>query len=173
MLKIKMTSFFKKNYNNYLIKPLLIFFLVSLARFIPHPPNFTIVIALTFYISLFFGLKSSLYLLISFVITDGILGFHNLVYITWSAILIISLNSQRFAETYLKRFLGIVFSVLFFYLATNLGVYLFADHGADKNIIEVFLLGIPFMINSVICSLLFAIVVEILIYYKTKVRFLT
>ena len=162
---------------NKYFKNLLIFFLifslVSLARFIPHPPNFTILIALTFYISLYFGYKSSLYLLFSFIITDGILGFHNLVYITWSTILIISLTSQKFYETYMTRFCGVILSVLLFYLMTNFGVYLFADHGADKNIVEVFLLGIPFLINNMLCSLIFTIIVEIVIFYKAKTQSLT
>lgn len=166
-----------KSIENKYFKNLLIFFLVfslvSLARFIPHPPNFTILIGLTFYISLYFGYKSSLYLLISFIVTDGILGFHNLIYITWSTILIISLNAQKFSDTYMTRFCGVIFSVLLFYLMTNFGVYLFADHGADKNIIEVFLLGVPFLINNMLCSLIFTTIVEIVIFYKAKIKSLT
>jgi hypothetical protein len=161
----------KNKYVRNMTNFLMIFFLVFLARFIPHPPNFTIIIALTFYVSLYFNYKSSLYLLISFVISDVILGLHNLVYITWSSILIISLNSQKFSRTCLIRFCGVISSVLFFYFMTSIGVYLFADHG-NEDLIKIFSLGIPFMINSLLCSLLFAIVVEIYIFYRTKIRLL-
>lgn len=161
-----------KNIENKYLKNLLIFLLifslVSLARFIPHPPNFTILVALTFYISLYFGYKSSLYLLISFIITDVVLGLHNLIYFTWTTLLFISLNSQKFSETYMTRFCGVIFSVLLFYFITNFGVYLFADHGADKNVIEVYLLGIPFLINNMLCSLIFAIIIEIVIFLQNK-----
>ena len=145
---------------------LFIFILVSTARFIPHPPNFTIIIALTFYVALYFGHKSSIYLLISFILTDAILGFHNLIYFTWSTILIISLLADKLSRTYYIRFFGVIFSVLLFYIITNFGVYFFADHGADKSLIEVFLLGIPFLINNMICSLLFSMLAEVIIFYK-------
>ena len=34
-----------------------IFFALAASRFIPHPPNFTSLIALSFYVPVFFGLK--------------------------------------------------------------------------------------------------------------------
>ena len=143
-----------------------IFLALAISRFIPHPPNFTIIIALTFYVALYFGHKSSIYLLISFILTDAILGFHNLIYFTWSTILIISLLADKLSRTYYVRFFGVIFSVLLFYIITNFGVYFFADHGADKSLIEVYLLGIPFLINNMICSLLFSMLAEVIIFYK-------
>ena len=149
-----------------LLNFLFILFLIFIARFIPHPPNFTIIIALTFYVALYFGDKSSLYVLISFILSDAVLGFHNLVYFTWASILIISLLANKLSKTYIVRILGVILSVLLFYIITNLGVYFFADHGADKNLVEVFLLGAPFLANSMICSLLFSMLAEIIIFYK-------
>ena len=152
-----------------LLNFLLVFLLVFIVRFIPHPPNFTILIALTFYLAIYFGYKSSIYLLISFMLTDMILGLHNLIYLTWSSIIIISLLANKFSKTYIARFVGVILSVILFYSITNLGVYLFANHGADKNLSEVFLLGVPFFINNMICSLLFSIFAEIIIFYKVNI----
>lgn len=149
-----------------LLNFLFIFILVFTARFIPHPPNFTIIIALTFYVALYFGYKSSVYILISFILTDAILGFHDLIYLTWSSILIISLLAGKLSKTYYIRIIGVILSVLLFYIITNLGVYFFADHGADKKLVGIFLLGMPFLANSMICSLLFSMLAEIIIFYK-------
>ena len=53
---------------------------LAMSRFIPHPPNFTSLIALSFYIPVIFGLRYLPALLISFAITDFIIGFHNTVF---------------------------------------------------------------------------------------------
>ena len=54
-----------------------IFIALSLSRFIPHPPNFTSLLALSFYVPVIFGLRYLPALLISFAITDFIIGYHS------------------------------------------------------------------------------------------------
>ena len=61
---------------------IVIFFVLAASRFIPHPPNFTSLIALSFYVPVFFGLKFIPILLISFIITDFVIGFHNVTLFT-------------------------------------------------------------------------------------------
>ena len=43
---------------------------IFLFRYIPHPPNFTPVIALTAYTSIFFGVRSSIFVIAAFAISD-------------------------------------------------------------------------------------------------------
>ena len=57
-----------------------IFVALAASRFIPHPPNFTSLIALSFYVPAFLGLRFIPALLISFIITDLIIGYHSLTH---------------------------------------------------------------------------------------------
>jgi len=60
-----------------------IFIALAASRFIPHPPNFTSLLALSFYIPLFFGRKYIFSILLSFFITDMVIGFHSTTFFTW------------------------------------------------------------------------------------------
>ena len=61
---------------NYFKVSLAIFVALAASRFIPHPPNFTSLIALSFYIPILLGIKFIPVLIISFLITDLMIGFH-------------------------------------------------------------------------------------------------
>lgn len=60
-----------------------IFIALAASRFIPHPPNFTSLIALSFYVPALLGIKFIPALIISFAITDMFIGFHNSTFFTW------------------------------------------------------------------------------------------
>ena len=86
---------------------LLTLFSIALTRFIPHPPNFTSLIAISFYIPLIFGTIYMPIVLFSFVITDIFIGFHNVLFFTWGSVVIIGLLSKYFASLGFKfRILG-------------------------------------------------------------------
>ena len=75
-----------------------IFIVLALSRFIPHPPNFTSLLALSFYVPVIFGLRYLPALLISFAITDFIIGYHTGTFFTWSSVFLIGLISNFFAK---------------------------------------------------------------------------
>ena len=52
-----------------------IFLALATSRFVPHPPNFTSLIALSFYVPVFFGIRFIPIVLASFAITDIFFGF--------------------------------------------------------------------------------------------------
>ena len=54
-----------------------IFAVLAASRFIPHPPNFTSLLALSFYVPALLGVRYLPALLICFVLTDVIIGFHD------------------------------------------------------------------------------------------------
>ena len=58
-----------------------IFIVLAASRFIPHPPNFTSLIALSFYVPLFLGKRFIPVLLVCFIITDIFIGFHETVFL--------------------------------------------------------------------------------------------
>ena len=57
-----------------------VFCVLAASRFIPHPPNFTSLIALSFYIPAIFGRKYIAAVMLSFVLTDLIIGFHSITF---------------------------------------------------------------------------------------------
>ena len=65
---------------NYLKFSIGIFAVLAASRFIPHPPNFTSLIALSFYVPVFLGIRYLPALILSFVITDIFFGFHSTIY---------------------------------------------------------------------------------------------
>ena len=64
-----------------------IFIAFLVTRLFPHPPNFTSVIALSFYVPLIFGFMSIPIVLLSFVISDLFIGFHNVLFFTWGSVI--------------------------------------------------------------------------------------
>ena len=57
-----------------------IFLALAASRFIPHPPNFTSLLALSFYVPALLGKKYIPALILSFALTDIFLGFHNTLF---------------------------------------------------------------------------------------------
>ena len=64
----------------YLKVSIFILISLSLSRFIPHPPNFTSLIALSFYLPAFFGRKYIPIILTSFLITDLVIRSNHIFY---------------------------------------------------------------------------------------------
>ena len=83
---------------SYLKISLGIFLALAASRFIPHPPNFTSLIALSFYIPALLGRRYLLALIISFAITDFFIGFHNTTFFTWGSVVFIGILSQYFVK---------------------------------------------------------------------------
>ena len=69
---------------------------LAASRFIPHPPNFTSLLAISFYIPAFFGTRYISLVVISLIFTDIIIGLHSTIVFTWGSIAIIGLLSQFF-----------------------------------------------------------------------------
>ena len=81
---------------NYLKISLGIFIALASSRFIPHPPNFTSLIALSFYIPALLGTRYLPALIFSFVITDYFIGFHSTIYFTWGSVILIGFYLKIF-----------------------------------------------------------------------------
>ena len=71
-----------------------IFIALAASRFVPHPPNFTSLIALSFYVPVFLGNRYIPALIICFIITDFFIGFHSVALFTWGSVLLIGLFSK-------------------------------------------------------------------------------
>ena len=83
----------------YIKTSFLIFGILAASRFIPHPPNFTTLLALSFYVPAILGIKFLPALILSFFITDLFIGFHSLTIFTWGSVMIIGFISKFFLDT--------------------------------------------------------------------------
>ena len=149
-----------------------IFITLACSRLIPHPPNFTSLLALSFYVPVFFVLRYLPIPLISFAITDLIIGYHTGTHWTWGSVLIIGLMSQYFYKTFNFRIVGALIGALIFFVITNFGVWLSGMYDFTVNgLIECYVLALPFFTNSFISTILFSLFIET-IYKIYKIKFL-
>ena len=148
-----------------------IFITLSASRFIPHPPNFTSLLALSFYVPVFLGLRFLPVLIISFAITDLIIGYHSGTHWSWGSVLVIGLMSQYFSKNINFRLVGALFGAFIFFLITNFGVWTSGMYGFTiSGLINCYLLAIPFFAYSLISTILFSLLIETS-YKLFKIKF--
>ena len=143
-----------------------IFLSLALSRFIPHPPNFTSLLALSFYVPAILGLRYLPVLLISFALTDIVIGYHSGTFFTWGSVFLIGLIANFFSKTLISRISGALLGALIFFLITNFGVWISGMYGFTlEGLKTCYTLAIPFFAYSIISTLIFSLIIEIL--YKS------
>ena len=140
---------------------------LAASRFIPHPPNFTSLLALSFYVPVFLGLNYLPVLLIGFVFTDLIIGFHGVTLFTWGSVILIGLGSRFFAKGMLTRISGSLLGALLFFIITNFGVWSLGSYEYSINgLILSYTLALPFFGYSLVSTFIFSAIIETL--YKLE-----
>ena len=138
-----------------------ILLILSASRFIPHPPNFTSLLAISFYIPFFMGRNYIPAILISFVITDLIIGYHNTTHWTWGSVLLIGLIAKYFPNKLSTRIIGAMSGAIIFFIITNFGVWTTGMYGFTISGLKAsYILAIPFFTYSLISTLLFSAIIE-------------
>ena len=148
-----------------------IFIILAASRLIPHPPNFTSLIALSFYVPLIFGKIYIPVVLLSFVITDIIIGFHGTLFFTWGSVVLIGIFSKFFISADLKfRLIGVVCASFVFFVISNFGVWLSGGYGYSfSGLLECYFLAIPFFGNTLLSTIFYTLLIEIIHFiYKKK-----
>ena len=145
----------------YLKISLIIFLSLAVSRFIPHPPNFTSLLALSFYVPVIFGLRYLPVLLISFIITDLVIGFHGVTLFTWGSIILIGLGSNFFTKNILNRIMGSLLGACLFFIITNFGVWTLGSYTYTlEGFLLCYTLAIPFFVYSLISTFIFSGIIE-------------
>ena len=138
-----------------------IFLALAASRFIPHPPNFTSLLALSFYIPVLFGVKFLPILLVSFIITDFFIGFHGVTAFTWGSVVLIGLMSKFFLTNIVNRISGALLGACLFYLITNFGVWSLGSYGYTfEGLVNCYIFAIPFFAYSLISTFIFSGLIE-------------
>ena len=160
-----------KNLLNILKKeifPISLIIILAFARLIPHPPNFTPIIAVAIISGYFFKNfnLSVLILLVAMLISDLFIGFYeNIIFVYLSLIFITFIfhkisSKINFKNLFIYGFAG----SLIFFAVSNFGVWALGSPGAydiayEKSLsglIECYVLAIPFFGNTFLSTLIFA-----------------
>ena len=152
-----------KNALHYFLIILISIGILILFRFVPHPPNFTPVIAMAFYLPVFFGMWCIPFLILAFAITDFFIGFHSLLFWTWGSLALIGLISKYSNRILSRLFLSFVGAIIFF-IISNFGVWVLGSPGLNNmpyersldGLIQCYIAAIPFFGNTFLSTIIFA-----------------
>ena len=146
-----------------------IFIALAASRFIPHPPNFTSLLALSFYIPAVFGIRYIPVVVFALLFTDLIIGFHSTMIFTSGSIILIGLISKYFNKSIMFRISGAFVGAVIFFVLSNFGVWLGGSYGYDLNgLLICYILALPFFGYSVLSTLIFSVIIETLYKFYQK-----
>ena len=158
---------FSKNLESYYL-PIVLILILSFSRLMPHPPNFTPIIAVAIMSSYFFKniYLSCAKLLISMLLADAFIGFYsNMLFVYLSLLLIVFIFHKVSEKMNFKNLFicGFIASLIFF-IISNFGVWVLGSPGVldlpyEKNLnglVECYILAIPFFGNTFFSTLIFS-----------------
>jgi len=174
-----------QNFINILKKeifPISLILILAFARLIPHPPNFTPIIAVALISGYFFKNinLSLLILLVAMLLSDLFIGFYENMIFVYASLLLITFVFHKiskkinFKNLFIYGFAG----SLIFFIVSNFGVWALGSPGVydiayEKNLnglMQCYILAIPFFGNTFLSTLIFAYP-AIFIYKSLNVRF--
>ena len=143
------------------IFPISLILILALARLVPHPPNFTPIVAVAIMSSYFFRniYLSFAVIIVSMLLADVFIGFYNNMFFVYLSLLLITFIFCRISKKiklqnlFIFGFLG---SVIFF-LISNFGVWILSGM-YEKNLsglIYCYFLALPFFVNTVLSTIIF------------------
>ena len=145
---------------NYLKGIIFLTTLLILSRIIPHPPNFTPILAgIIFLPFIKRDIKFSVFVpLGAMLISDFIIGMHSIMLWTYGPIIILSLLSYFFTNAKASRIASLaIASPAVFYLISNFGVWINSPmYSKDLSGLALcYINAIPFYANSATACILF------------------
>jgi len=155
-----------KNLKNYFL-PICLIIVLSFSRLIPHPWNFTPVLAMGIFSGFYFKnfILGSFVVVFSMFVGDLFLGFHSTMFFTYTSLIIavvLGLLIKKFKFTEIL-FYGVASSVCFF-LVTNFGAWLTLEmyEKSFAGLLQSYILAIPFFHNTLISTFLYLILLKLL-----------
>ena len=166
-----MTEIMKK-YKHYIL-PICLILVLSFSRAIPHPPNFTPILAVGIFSGFFFRnfFLSSFIVLSSMFVGDLYLGFHGTMIFTYTALIVSVLIGALIKNFKFKElFFTSLFSSFCFFIITNFGAWLTLPM-YEKNLaglLQSYVLAIPFFHNTLISTFIYLIALKFLFEQFSK-----
>ena len=157
------------------IFPISLILILALSRLMPHPDNFTPIIALAIMSSYFFRNVNFSYIimLFSMLLADFFIGFYSHMLFVYLSLFLIVLIFFKISKkiNYKNLFIFSFFGSVIFFLISNFGVWLVGNL-YERNInglIECYFMAIPFFKNTIISTLIFSY--SSLIIYKSSNKY--
>jgi hypothetical protein len=154
-----------KNNLKILMLPVSLILVLSFSRLIPHPYNFTPILAVGVFGGFYFKnyILSLFIVIISMFVGDLVIGFHNTMFFTYSALAVATgigmlIKKLNFKEIVLSGFSS---SVIFF-LITNFGSWLTMAmyEKSFSGLLQSYIMGIPFFHNTLLSTLIYLFVLK-------------
>ena len=148
---------------NYLKGIIFFTLLLVLSRIVPHPPNFTPILAGIIFLPFIKKdfIFSMIVPIVVMLISDFIIGMHSLMFWTYLPILILSFLAFYFYQDSFRRVINLaIFSPIIFFILSNFGVWVnSAKYSRDfSGLVECYIYAIPFYASSAISCILFSII---------------
>ena len=163
---------FRKILKNYFL-PISLILILSFSRLIPHPSNFTPILAVGVFSGFYFRnfLLGVVIVIFSMFLGDLYLGFHGMMFFTYISLAIavalgFLIKHLKFTEI---LFSGLASSACFF-LVTNFGAWLVLDM-YEKNLaglLKSYVFAIPFFHNTLISTFLYLVLLKFLFDFITR-----
>ena len=150
------------------IFPIGLVLILVLSRLIPHPPNFTPIVAVAIMSGYLFKniYLSFTTLLVSMLVADAFIGFYeNIFFVYLSLLFLVYIFYKLGRKINLKNlFLYSFTGSILFFIITNFGVWSLGSPGLDnvpyeknlQGLIKCYILAIPFIKNTVLSTLIFS-----------------
>ena len=132
-----------------------------LARFIPHAPNFTPVLALALFGGVYLKRSQALLLpLLLMMVSDIFLGLHPVIAFTWGSLLLISCIGlwMRRSAPMMNAAMGSVASALLFFAVTNFGCWLAYYPQTWAGFSSCYIAAVPFFRGTLFSTLLYSVI---------------
>ena len=150
------------------IFPISLILILAFARLIPHPPNFTPIIAVALISGYFFKNinLSLLILLVAMLLSDLFIGFYENIIFVYASLLLITFVFHKISKkiNFKNLFIYCFAGSLIFFIFSNFGVWALGSPGVldvayERNLsglVECYILAIPFFGNTFLSTLIFA-----------------
>ena len=156
-----MSNFSITSKNNLLPFLYIVLFLI-VGRLIPHPPNFTPILAVAILAPYIFNNRVLAFsmTIIAMFLSDLILGLHSGILWIYLAIFICSFVSEflmKFGKFSLRLGLMTIISSLLFFLITNFSVWLVYDYYPKtyEGLLLCYTMGLPFVKNTILSTMIY------------------
>ena len=146
-----------------------IILMAALSRLIPHPPNFTPIIAMGLLGGVYFKNRQFAVIvpLLAMMVSDMVLGLHGTMIWVYSSIIVISLSASFLKPKMVHLGFASIGSSLFFFLVTNFGIWSLGSYGYSfEGLVTCYTLAIPFFAHTLISTIIFSSIIEAIVARK-------
>ncbi len=149
--------------------------ILAISRIIPHPPNFTPILAIAVTLPMVTNDKviGTAIPLLAIFLSDILIGFYSYMIWIYLSFIVISLSSYFLLSRFnlLNMTLMSLTSCFVFFVITNFGFWTTGYYGYSFNgLITAYIMAIPFAANTILSTLIYGLLIYSLLTSKNKFK---